>query len=200
MLTGGITGDAFFEVKGVMDLLFEKLGISGAWYDEYKPSPEESKISVWHAQKCAEIKIDNEEIGFLGEISPKVLEELKIKGKVVFFDINFEKLQKISSEEHEYRPISQYPSAIRDISILMPNDVSAEEVLNEIEKNGKGIIRDVDLFDIYEGSELPEGKKNLAFHIIYQAEDRTLSAKEIEGVQREIIRALEEKEGWQVRR
>lgn len=200
MLTGVMTGDAFFEAKGVIDLLLEKLGISGVWYDEYKPTPEESKISVWKAKKCAEIKINQEELGFMGEISPKISEDFKINGKVVVFDINFEKLQKISSEEHEYRPISQYPAAIRDIAILMPRDVFVEEVLNEIEKVGAGLIRDIDLFDIYEGPELPEGKKNLAFHIIYQAQDRTLSSKEIDEIQERIVKTLEKKEGWQVRK
>ena len=82
----------------------------------------------------------------------------------------------------------------------MPRTVQAEEVLNNIETAGGKIIRDIDLFDIYEGEELPQGKKNFAFHIIFQAEDRTLSAKEIDEVQNKIIKALELKPGWQVRR
>ncbi len=75
-----------------------------------------------------------------------------------------------------------------------------EEVLNKIEGEGGKIIRDVDLFDIYEGEELPQGKKNLAFHIIYQAEDKTLSSKEIDELQDKIIKTLEENPEWQVRK
>jgi len=62
------------------------------------------------------------------------------------------------------------------------------------------LVRDIDLFDIYEGEELPEGKKNLAFHLIYQAQDRTLSSKEIDEIHSKIIKTLESEPEWQVRR
>ncbi len=200
MLSGVISGDVFYQAKGVIDLLLNKLGISKVWYDEYQPTPEESKLSIWQPKKCAEIKVNHQEIGFLGEISPHILSDLKIESRITIFDIDFEKLSKIASEEQEYQPISRYPAAIRDIAILVPRLVRVEEVLNKIYDAGGKLIRDVDLFDIYEGEELPEGKKNLAFHIIYQAEDRTLSSKEIDEVQEKIIRVLEEEPEWQVRR
>jgi phenylalanyl-tRNA synthetase beta chain len=200
MLTGLITGEAFYQLKGVIDLLLNKLGISNVWYDEFEATPEESKISIWHPKKSAEIKIDQEEIGFLGEISQKILKDLKIESKVVVFDIDFEKLERLSSEETIYQPISRYPAAIRDIAVLVPLTVRVEEVLNKIETAGGELVKDVDLFDIYEGEELPEGKKNLAFHIIYQAEDRTLSSEEIDQIQKKIIKALEEEPEWMVRK
>ena len=194
--------EPFFESKGICDLLLNKMGISQIFYDEYGPTPEESKISIWHSKKCAEIKVDHQEIGFLGEISPKILDNLGIstQEKIVVFDFDFEKLQKLASEEHEFRPLSKYPSAVRDLAILVPSETRVEEVLNKIETAGGPLIRDVDLFDIYEGEEIPEDKKNFAFHIIYQAEDRTLSSKEIDEIQEKIIEALEEEPEWQVRR
>jgi len=200
MLSGALTGDMFFQAKGIIDSLLNKLGISSIWYDEYKPTPEDSKISIWHPQKCAEIKIDGKEIGFLGEISPRILNNFDIQGKVVLFDIDFEKLIKLASEEHEYKPISRFPSAVRDIAVLVPRFIRVEEVLNEIYEAGGAIIRDIDLFDIYEGEELPGGKKNLAFHIIFQAENRTLSSEEIDNAQNKIIKTLEKNPEWQVRR
>ena len=200
MLTALLTGEAFYQAKGVVDSLLNKMGISNIWFAEYQPTPEDSKISIWQPRKCAEIKIDGEEIGFLGEISPKILEILKIGGKVVVFDLDFEKLQKISSEEHEYQPISKYPAAIRDLAILVPQKVRVAEVLNRIYDAGGNLIRDVDLFDIYEGEELPEKKKNLAFHIIYQSADRTLSSKEIDEIQQKIIKAFQEEPEWEVRK
>ena len=199
-LSGLLLGGEFHHLKGIIDSLLEKLGISGAWYDEYQPTPEDSKQFVWHPKKCAEIKIDNKEIGFLGEVSPKILNSLAIKERVVLFDIDFEKLSELASEEHEYRPLSKFPSAIRDIAVLVPRNVKIAQVLNEIYGVGRKLIRDVDLFDIYEGEELPQGKKNLAFHVIYQAEDRTLSPKEIDELQNKIIKNLEDEPGWQVRK
>ena len=200
MLTGLMIGDAFLDTKGVVDVLFNKLGIVKAWYDEFEPTPEESKISFWAQKKCAEVKINQEEIGFLGEISPKILGKFKITDKVVVFDLDFEKLSRLSSEEHEFRPISSYPAAIRDVAVLVPRNVLVEEILSEIQAAGGALVRDVDLFDIYEGEELPEGKKNLAFHIIYQAQDRTLSAREVDDIHKKIISALEDNPEWQVRK
>ena len=214
MLTGLITGDAFYQMKGVIDSLLQKIGISNIWYDEFEATPEDSnppatlpskgrapsKISIWHPKICAEIKVNHEEIGFLGEISQKILGDLEIEGKLVVFDIDFEKLQRLSSEETIYQPISRYPAAVRDIAVLVPPEVRVEEVLNKIETAAGILVRDVDLFDIYEGEELPEGKKNLAFHIIYQAKDRTLSSKEIDEIQDKIIKALEEELEWEVRK
>ncbi len=196
MLAGLITGDAFYQAKGVVDSLLNKLGISNVWYDEYKPTPEQSKISIWHKERCAEIKVDGQEIGFLGEISPGIFK----KTKVVIFDIDFEKLIKLCSEEHEYQPISQYPAAIRDLAVLVPLDVKVVDVLNKINVAGGALVRDVDLFDIYEGEGIVQGKKNLAFHIIYQAEDRTLKSKEIDKIHQKIIKILEENPEWEVRK
>jgi phenylalanyl-tRNA synthetase beta chain len=199
MLTGLITGDSFFELKGVLDTLFQKLGISEFFYDEFEATPEESKISIWHPKKIAEIKIDGQEIGFLGQISRRVLKKFEIAKNLTIFDIDFEKLQKYCTEETVYQPISKYPAAVRDISILVPRDVLVEEVLNKIEMVSP-LIKDIDLFDIYEGEEIPEGKKNLSFHIIFQAKDHQISPKEIDQIQSKIIQVLEENPEWEVRK
>ena len=204
MLTGLITQkqgeDEFYRLKGVIDSLLNKLGISNVWYDSYQQTPEESRLKIWHPKKSSEIKVDHQEIGFLGEISSKTLKDLRIREKVVLFDIDFEKLTKLCSEEHEYQPISQFPAAIRDLAILVSMNTKVVEVLNRINIAGGSLVRDVDLFDIYEGEGIPGGKKNLAFHIIYQAEDRTLTAKEIDKIQSKIIKALEKDPTWEVRR
>lgn len=199
-LTGLITGDEFYQLKGVIDLLLNKLGIANVWYDSYQATPEKSKISVWHPKKSAEIKVDNLEIGFLGETSPRILQNMKISDKVVVFDVDFDKLQKLASEEQEYMPLSKFPSAIRDLAILVPRQTKVVQVLNKINVVGGALVRDVDLFDIYEGEELPDGKKNLAFHIIYQSETKTLKSKEVDEIHQKIIKALEKDPEWQVRK
>ncbi|MFH1582506.1 MAG: phenylalanine--tRNA ligase subunit beta [bacterium] len=200
MISGLIFGDSFYRLKGIVDTLLNRLAVSDIWYDEHKATPEESKLVVWHSKKCAEIKVGKEEIGFLGEVSPKILSELEVKETLVLFDINFDKLSRLVSEEHEYRPISRYPAAIRDIAILVPRKVKVADVLNVINTTGGLLVRDVDLFDMYEGEELPQGKKNLAFHIIYQSETKTLKSNEVEIIQQKIIKALEKNQDWQARK
>jgi len=200
LIRKGIGDSGFYELKGVVDSLLNGLGISDIWYDDYQPTPEESSLNIWHSGKRAEIKSEGREIGFLGEIHPLVSEEMGIKEKIFVFDINFEKLLKLVSEEQEYRPISFYPEAARDIAVLVPRGVKTVDILNVINAAGGSIVRDVDLFDIYSGEEIGQGKENFAFHIIYQSDKKTLSPKEIDSVQGKIIKALEEKPEWEVRK
>ena len=190
--------EAFYELKGVIDVLFEKMGITNYYYDNYKATPEESDLYVWDINKSAEIKINDKEVGFIGYISKDILKSLGINGQVVMFDIDFEKLQKLTIEEHEYQPICPYPSAIRDLSILVPIEVRVVEVLNTINRVGGELINDVDLFDVYENDN--NQRKSLAFHIIYQAQDRTLSSEEIDQLQNKIVENLEKKINWEVRK
>jgi phenylalanyl-tRNA synthetase beta chain len=197
-LAGVITGEKFFEAKGVIDTLLKKMGISNFYFDFYEPTPEESKISIWQIKKSAEIKIDGEEVGFLGEISRKILEKYKIKDKIVAFDIDFEKLTNLATEEHEYEPFSIYPAIIRDISVLVPKDVLVEDVMNVIEETAGKLIRDIDLFDIYE--EIEEERKSLAFHIIFQLKDRAILPEEVENAFQKIVENLEKNPDWEVRK
>lgn len=186
--------EQFYQLKGMADLLLNKLGITDVWYSEHQPA----RSGIWHSRKCAEIKVGNRTIGFLGEISPQFLATLKIKANMAVFDLDFQALEKAALEECAYRPISRFPATVRDIAILVPKTVKIIDVLNEINISGGQLVRDVDIFDIYEG--ISEVKKNLAFHIIYQADDRTLTAKEVDEIQNKIITALEQNPEWEVRK
>ena len=196
MLTGLISQDnAFFLLKGIIDTLLRGLAITDFYYDSYLED-----IPFWNSKRSAEVKIGQKKIGFLGEISSSVLRSLDISERVAAFELDFEKLYKLCSEEHEYMPISKHPAAIRDLSILVPKKVKTVEVLNIINALGETLVRDVDLFDIYEGKEVPFEKKNFAFRIVYQAEDRTLKTDEIDKIHQKIIKILDENPEWQVRK
>ena len=205
MMTGVLSekkGDdnLFYEIKGFLEVFLENLGISDVWFDDYKADPEDSDSFIWFIGKSAEVKSGNKEIGFIGQINPDITKNLGLEEKIFAFDFNFDELIKMVSEENEYSPISFHPSAIRDIAILVSPETKVVEVLNIINSTGGNLIKDVDLFDIYEGEELPGGRKNLAFHIIFQAKDRTLSSEEIEKLQKKIIKNLEENPEWEVRK
>jgi len=199
MIGGAIMGDKFFELKGMIEVFLSKLGISAS-YSGFESQPKSKSAFFWNKKRLASIKITGQEVGFLGEISPAILNEMGIKGKVVLFNIDFKKLIKRVSAEHQYRPISKFPSAIRDISVLVPKKIKVEQVSNKIYKAGQSIIKNIELFDIYMGDNIGDIKKSLAFRIIFQAEDKTLSAKEIDQLQEKIIKTLEEEPEWQVRK
>ena len=191
--------DLFYEMKGAADALLEKMGISDAWYDNVSPSPKETEPSFWNAQRSAEIRAGGgKKIGFVGEIRPKIMEQMKISGKAAAFNIDFGALAEIASEETEYRPVSAYPAAIMDLAVLVPKKTKAADVLSAIAAAGGKLARNIDLFDIYE--EKNGGKKSFAFRIIYQSERRTLTGEEVKRRHEKIIKKLEANPRWEVRK
>lgn len=190
IVAGLISDGDFYQLKGMVEAFLNKVGIPRVNYAEHE----------WHSQKCAQIKIGKETVGFLGEMPAEILKELKVEGKMFLFEIDFGNLIRICREECEYKAIAQFPASTRDLSLLVPKKVRVSEALEEIKKVSNFLVQDISLFDIYEGKEIPAGKKNLAFRITYQAEDRTLKSKEIEELQQKIIKILEKNPGWEVRR
>lgn len=186
----------FHDLKAVLDDLFVKLGITDYYLDDYQVLSD----NIWHKKKVAEIKVSKKKIGFIGEISLKILDYFNLPRWIFVFDIDFEKLIQECSEEYEYREISKFPAAVRDLAVLVPVDVKTAEVLNIVSSVGGKNIRDVELFDFYQGPELPDGMKNLGFHIIYQSQEKTLSGGEIDKIHKKIIDSLEENLDWQVRK
>ena len=169
----------FYRLKGIVDSLLNKIGISDILYDD----------DIGDNRK-AEIKVGNDLLGWVGEI----------RSKVAGFEIDFDKLVQLATEERIYATPSKYPAIVRDISILVDHNTKVVEVLNLINRVGGILVCDVDLFDIYKGKNIPDSKKNLAFHIIFQSNDRTLVDKEVNQLQDIIITALEKEGGWEVRK
>lgn len=201
-ILGGLTfgKGKFYELKGKIETFLNNLGIVNLFFDSFEVSPEMVPGDFWQRQNTAEIRIEGEEIGFLGEVSKKIIDFYQIKEPVFAFEIDFEKLLKFIIEEHEYEPPSPYPEMIQDIAIVVPTATLAGEILQKIHSAGGELIRDVEIFDIFEGPPLKDKKKNIAFHIIYQAKDRTLTSKEVDRIQSKIVKALEENPQWEVRR
>lgn len=165
----------FYRLKGIIETLLHKLRITDVWYNE---------TSEGNAR--AEVRISRDDV--LGWLNDEI------------FELDFDKVVKLATEERIYLPPSKYPAIVRDIAILVGQGVKVVEVLNAINAVGGSLVRDIDLFDIYQGENIPQGEKNLAFHIIYQADDHTLTDKEVNALQEKIIKVLEEEKGWEVRK
>jgi len=198
--TEKIKGENFYELKGILDSLFVKLGINDYWYDDFKATPEYTDKVLWNNAAAAEIKIGDKEIGFLGEINSDILNNFNIKRKVAIFNLNFEVLLNLVSEELIYRSPSPYPAAMRDLAVLVDKRDRVGDVIKIIDDAGGELVQDVDLFDMYEGEEIPGGKKNLAFHIVFQSYEKTLKDEEIDKIFRKIIKELEKNNNWRVRK
>jgi len=186
----------FFELKGVLELLLEKFGVVNVNFRE-----REKESSFWQLKKSALILVGKDYLGEIGVLNSKVKEFLGLDFdfEIAALEIDFEKLITFSKQEKIYQEIVPYPASVKDISVLVPFQTQAAEVLKVIRENASPIIQSVELFDIYEGENLPENTKSFTFHIVYQAKDRTLSSLEIQKEHQKIIEIIKKNPAWQVR-
>ena len=191
---------SFYEAKGTLEILCNKLGLVDVWGDDFIA---EGLPANWqkilHSKKTAQLKVGQTMLGWVGEINPEILEELGIEGRPTIWELNFDKLAKLVSRERTYQEPSRYPAVTRDVAVLLGSNVKVEAVTNIIENTGGLLLADVDLFDIYEGEDLADGQKSLAFHLIWQSLERNLSDAEVNDLMAKIVAALEEA-GWEIRK
>ena len=191
--------EEFYHIKGIIDSFLNKMRISDIWYDDFIEGKDNSIPIFCSENRRAQIKVGNDYLGWIAEIDSHVLNQISINSKTSAFEIDFNKAIELSTEERIYSPPSKFPSVVRDIAIITEKNVKTVEVMNLINASGGILIKDIDLFDIYQGDNLPDNKKSLAFHIIYQSDDHTLTDKEVNKVHQEIIKALKEEKGWEIR-
>lgn len=191
----------FYELKGMIDYLLETLRINDYWHDDAIESQTRNHdLKIYHPYRVAEIKIGDEKIGNIGEIHPEVIKNIKAKSRVAAAEIDFDKLLNLADEETEYKPIGKFPALTRDIAIIVPSDAKISQILNLITSAGGKFLIDTDLFDYFEDDNLRASQqKSIAFHLIFQDAEKTLTDKEIDKEMDNIIKAVEKKE-WQIRK
>jgi phenylalanyl-tRNA synthetase beta chain len=184
--------NALFELKGTIEFLLESIGINDYLIEAVEEVREKDK-KLFNVSTLAIIKIGDKNIGRFGKISSKVLREVGIEKEVVGAIIDGEKLFDLAKREYKYEPISKYPSVLRDLAILVDSNVRFSQVMAIIENAGGKFIKNIDLFDVYEGKNLPKNKKSLALHLTYQSNDHTLRDKEVNKEHKKVEEALKEK-------
>ena len=180
MVTFGENED-FFTIKGVVE------GVLNNFVANSKIKYVLSKIAYMHPTKSADIYVDGEYVGHVGQIHPSVLSELDTDKPVYGAEINFDKLKNYFSDKIIVKVISKYPTIERDIAIVTDNDVLYSDITDIITKFGGEYLTNVKLFDIYQGAQIGEGKKSLAFNLIFVSNDRTLNVEEIDDTIKNII-------------
>lgn len=198
----------FYELKGAVDALLESIGISDHWYDD-QIDIKDVKHSmldnvelgkIYHPHRFAEIKIGNEKIGVIGEIHPEILKNIKARGRIITAEIDMEKLARTATSEAEYQPVSKYPAIIRDIAVIVAADTRTQDVENVIQSAGGNLLADTDLFDYFQDDTMRESEeKSLAFHLVFQSAERTLTDTGIDTVVKTITAALET-QNWEVKK
>ena len=175
----------FFELKGVIKEFFGKIGL----VDYLMPEMVDGN-NYLQSNEVLKIESDGVVIGYLGGVNKGF-----IKGDAALAEIDLDALLKLVVEEHEYRPLPKYPSMMRDISILVEPTVRVGEIMQAIQEVDLKYIEDVDLIDEYDVAS----KRSLTFRVIFQAQDRTLTNKEINQEMEKIVKILKNKFKVQIR-
>lgn len=184
--TLGMYGDGdFFTMKGVVEEFFEKVGLDGRiTYD-----PEDKKPFL-HPGRQADIIYDGVKVGYLGEVHPQVCENYNIGDRVYYADIDMPYIVEHACFDKKYEGIAKFPTSTRDISLVVDKQVLIGTMENAIIKKGGKLLESCELFDIYEGEQVGEGKKSVAFSLVFRAKDRTLSDTEISEIMDKILAEL----------
>ena len=173
----------FYDAKGVLETLLEGLGVSA----QYEPTED----PYFCPGRCAAIAAGGEVLGVIGEVQPDVAEGFGLEVlPVVYFELQLDALlQAIPREGKQFTRISRFPAATRDLALVVPEEVPAANVRGIITRHR--LVEHVDLFDIYTGENIPPGTKSLAFHVYFQAHDRTLTTEEVNRSLQGLLRTLE---------
>lgn len=181
--TLGFYGDGdFFTMKGVVEEFLEKIGMSAR--PEYDP---EAGKTFLHPGRQAEILYKDTVIGYLGEVHPDVADTYGLGERTYIAVLDLPEILPFASFDRKYEGIAKFPAVTRDISMVMPKTVLVGEVERIIEKRGGKLLEKYNLFDIYEGAQIKEGFKSVAYTISFRAKDRTLEDKDIQPIMEKIL-------------
>lgn len=182
-----------YQLKAYAENILLRLGISSDKYEYEQFSSDIYSVALT-------IKTRNRVLGTLGIVSKKLLKQTDVNTEVYFAEMNWDALMKeIKRHKVTFSEISKYPAVKRDLALLLDNSVLFEQIEKIARKSEKKLLKEVSLFDVYEGKNLPEGKKSYAVNFVLQDDEKTLTDKQIDSIMQKIQKALEQEVGAQLR-
>jgi phenylalanyl-tRNA synthetase beta chain len=179
----------FYDAKGVVEKILSNWHLVATYV--------ESNDNCLYPGRGTDIIIDDSKIGMLGEIHPKVAQYFEIASEKSTFmiEIDLERLRSLAlvNEGRKFHEIAKYPEITRDISIIVDNEIryySVEEIVSEF-----ALIKNLVLFDLYTGKQIPEGKKSFALRLTYQSNDHTLTNEEVDKIENRVLEIMNDKLG-----
>ncbi|MGI6140287.1 MAG: phenylalanine--tRNA ligase subunit beta [Caldicoprobacterales bacterium] len=183
----------FYTLKGKVEVLTSLLGL------EDKLTFQPARHPALHPGRTAELLMDGKAIGLIGQIHPKTAENYETDAGTVLGELNLQAMLDQANTDRQYQALPRYPAVTRDLAFIVEKNVQAAEIAELIKKGGGSILEKVTLFDIYEGSQIPEGHKSMAYSLSYRADDRTLKDEEVNKAHQRIIDLLEKELGAKLR-
>jgi phenylalanyl-tRNA synthetase beta chain len=176
----------------VVEALLDGLGLDGTF------SPGEH--DAFHPGRCAQVSVDGEQVGVMGELHPLVREAFELPEQpICAWEFDLDALLVPWGTPREMIPLSAHPPIYEDLAVVVDEEIPAVRVRNLITRAGAPLLRSVTLFDVYRGAQVGSDKKSLAYRLTYQAEDRTLTDEEVARLRDRIVSELEEDLGATLR-
>ena len=186
--TLGMYGEGdFFTMKGVVEEFFGKIGMN----DRISYDPNAGKTYL-HPGRQANIVYDGKVVGYLGEVHPEVADNYGIGDRAYVAVLDMPEIVANATFDRKYEGIAKFPAVTRDISMVVPKSILVGQIEEVIENKGGAYLEGYSLFDIYEGSQIKEGFKSVAYSIVFRAKDKTLEENDVTTAMNRILKALEE--------
>ena len=173
----------FYDVKGVVDGLLAKLGLT-------QFDIQSSSESYYHPGVSAHYTVNGVTIANYGELHPQVVKNFDLSGKVYMFEIDLEAVLSITVPPFRYQSFSKFPGTSRDLAIVAPVSVTSGEIVALIKEHGGEYLESVSIFDVYEGEHIEAGYRSLAYNLQFRSMEGTLNDEDIDGAIQAIIDAL----------
>lgn len=181
----------YAHVKGLFEAIMNLLAIDANRYRLVRVS---DKFKELHPGRAAEIYIGKDLVGIMGELHPNMMKEFDLgKAPTAVLEINLSKLLEVRVSPIKVIPPSRFQTVERDLALVARKDISAQEIIKVIKQAGHNMIKQVDIFDVYEGEHVDFGFKSIALKIIYEDTTKSFTSEEIENLEKGIINALEAK-------
>jgi phenylalanyl-tRNA synthetase beta chain len=185
--TLGMYGDGdFYTMKGVIEEFFEAVGLK----NKIVYNPKAGKPFL-HPGRQADVVYEGETVGYLGEVHPTVCDTYDIGTRAYVAVLDMPCIVEKATFDRKYEGIAKYPAVSRDISMVVPKDILAGQIEEIIEQRGGRLLESCRLFDIYEGEQIKEGFKSVAYSVSFRAKDRTLDEKDVSAAMKKILNGLE---------
>jgi phenylalanyl-tRNA synthetase beta chain len=182
----------FYNIKSIVDLIVNRLNIKGLSSFEVSNPDFSSGISYRKGEK---VLVD------FGTVSKKALKKLDINSEVFYADFDWDLIVKsVRNNKITFTEVSKFPAVRRDLSMLLNKDMTFEQLKQIALKTDKSLLKEVNVFDVYLGDKLPEGKKSYALSFVIQDDEKTLTDKQIEAFMQKLIINLEKQVGAEIRK
>ena len=194
---GAYGGDMdFYAMKGAIEAILQELRVKDVTFRIGSGLPEELS---YHPGRFAEVWSGSDCLGWFGQIHPLVAKNYGVDAEFYCAELAMDELENAKGADPEYVPLPKFPAVTRDIAVVCDSTVTVGQLEDCINRGAKGLLKEVELFDIYTGSPIPEGKKSISFSLALRAEDQTLTDSHADEAVADILNALEAEYGVKLR-